>query len=96
MPNFNGKGLDTVQTTTPFPLEEHTPGKIKESIIILYNLFCNRYDGGINADDVPINLPSQQLRDLATSYYKTKVLVRPNQRKLIELSTSQHDCADEM
>ena len=57
---------------------------------------CNvRYDGGINADDVPINLPSQQLQDLATSYYKTKVEVGPNQRKIIELSTAQHSCGDD-
>ena len=27
------KRLNTVQMTTPFPLEEHTPGKIKESMI---------------------------------------------------------------
>ena len=42
-----------------------------------------RYDGGINKDDVPINLPSQQLQDLATSYYETKVEVGPNQRKIM-------------
>ena len=59
-------------------------------------MFYNRCNGGINADDVPINLPSQQLQDLATSYYKTKVLVGPNQRKLIKLSTIQHDCGDDI
>ena len=49
-----------------------------------------RYDGGINKDDVPINLPSQQLQDLATSYYETKVEVGPNQRKIM-LNWAQHN-----
>ena len=57
-------------------------------------MFWCRYDGVPDALDVSCNTPPQQLQELASTFYKTKVAVSLLNCTNIELETSQHGCSD--
>ena len=47
-----------------------------------------RYDGGLNADDVPSNLPPNQLQDLALNFYRSNIMINSDKIQQIQLLTS--------
>ena len=53
----------------------------------------SRYDGGPNAKDAPMSIPSTEFQDLMVAYYNTHVKVNTNKAKIIQLETAQqsHD-----
>ena len=49
----------------------------------------NRYDEGISPDEVTDDLPSEQLQQLCTDFYNTKVVITRDEAKQIECDTRQ-------
>ena len=47
----------------------------------------NRYNGGISPEQVDDDIPSDELKQLKTSFYETKVVITEERRKEVEKST---------
>lgn len=51
----------------------------------------SRYDGGPDATDVPQDIPPHHLQDLIISFYKTKVVITPEQARQLKLLSMKHN-----